>query len=424
MPSPSVPSPSPSVPPLKHSALQLAFDRWQEQARAIREDFIVAMIQRIVQEGAARKASDVHFQPSRFGVDVRMRLDGVLHQLGTLPLDKAPQIAARIKVLADMTTFKTSEPQDGRIRKGTIPEVNRDLRISTAPSLYGERIVIRFFSEGNRFLLPLELGFSREILKELSVAIQKTSGAILITGPTGSGKTTSTCALLRAIVGPPDAAVVKSVVSLEDPIEYAIDGVAQIELSRDGETTLDRMIRYLMRQDPDVIMVGEIRDKATASAAFQAALTGHLLLSTFHATDAAGAIARLLELGVDPFAIRGAVVNILSQRLVRRLCSCAQKRVENRTMTILGDDYRISQWFEPVGCDKCQGVGYSGRFLVAESLPLGSEEIGQAILARRDRGTLAKLARDFGMIPFGAELVRLVEAGQTSPTEALRVFGS
>ncbi|MDD3586132.1 MAG: ATPase, T2SS/T4P/T4SS family, partial [Thermoguttaceae bacterium] len=179
--------------------LQEAFLEWVAQAKATKEDFIVLMIQRIIQEASVRRASDVHFQPSRMGVDVRMRLDGVLYSIGILPLENVQQIAARIKILANLTTYKTDEPQEGRIRKGQIQFVDRDIRISTAPSLYGERIVGRFFSEGNRFLLPLELGFSPLILKELSHAIQKTSGAILVTGPAGNGKTTTTCALLRAL---------------------------------------------------------------------------------------------------------------------------------------------------------------------------------------------------------------------------------
>ncbi len=406
--------------------LQQAFAVWMDQARRANEDFIVLMLQRIIQEASLRHASDVHIQPSRTAVEIRYRLDGVLYTIGELPLANVAQIASRIKILAELATFKTDEPQEGRIRKGSIPFVDRDIRISTAPSLYGERIVARFFSEGNRFLLPLELGFSPEILRELSVAVQKTSGAILITGPAGNGKTTTTCALLRAIVGmeTKESHIVRSIVSLEDPIEYAIDGVAQMEVSKKGETTLDNWIRYLMRQDPDVIMIGEIRDRLTAEAALQASLTGHLILTTFHASDAASALCRLLELGVEPFTIRSSVSNVLCQRLVRRLCSCARKMNTKQRLKILGKIYEFDTWYEPVGCPKCMNTGYSGRFLVAESIPMDNERIANALLERKDAGTIQQIASECGMISLGQAAVKLIIAGQTSPLEAVRVFGS
>ncbi|MDO4586127.1 MAG: ATPase, T2SS/T4P/T4SS family [Planctomycetia bacterium] len=405
--------------------LQDSFALWVAQARAAKDDFIVLMIQRILQEASIRHASDVHFQPGRLGIDVRIRLDGVLHRVGILPLSSAPQVAARIKVLANLMTYKTTDPQEGRVRKGQIPFVDRDIRISTAPSLYGERIVARFFSEGNKFLLPLELGFSNDILRELSLAVQKTSGAILITGPAGNGKTTTACALLRALVNQesPETNIVRSIISLEDPIEHAIDGVAQMEVSRDGETTLDRLIRYLMRQDPDVIMVGEIRDRATAEAALQAALTGHLLISTFHASDAAGALCRLLELGIEPFTIRSSVSHILCQRLVRHLCSCAVKQTSQKSIEILGETFRINYWYEAKGCPNCHGTGYSGRFLVAESLPLGSDDMANAILERRETSQLLRIGKENGMITLAESAVKLIEEGKTSPIEILRVLG-
>ena len=409
-----------------HSSLQEAFVQWSSQARNSGEDFIVAILQRIFQEASRQQASDVHIQPARKGVNIRMRLDGVLHQLGKLPIEKMPQIASRMKVLAELTTYKTSEPQEGRIRKGDIPGVDRDIRLCTAPSLYGERISIRFFSEGNKFLLPIELGFTPAILKELSVAIQRTNGAILITGPTGNGKTTTACALLRALVnmGNSEADVVRSVISLEDPVEHAVEDVAQVEVARDGEMTLDRLIRYLMRQDPDVIMVGEIRDKPTAEAAFQAALTGHLLISTFHAGDTAGAISRLLELGVEPFTIRSSLTNLLCQRLLRQLCPCAARKVERGSIEILGERYEFRCRYEPVGCPKCSGTGYGGRMMIAESMPLNSEAMGSAILARKETAVFKKIGREQGMLSFGAGAIELIESGKTSPMEIIRVLGS
>lgn len=406
-------------------SLQEAYLQWMEQAKAAEGDYIVLMIQRIIQEASARRASDVHLQPGRTAIDVRFRLDGVLYKIGELPLANVAQVAARIKVLSNLTTFKTDEPQEGRIRKGLIPYVDRDIRISTAPSLYGERIVARFFSEGNRFQLPLELGFSPEILRDLSLAVQKTSGAILITGPAGNGKTTTVCALLRALVGMENSShIVRSIISLEDPIEYAIDGVSQMEVSRSGETTLDKLIRYLLRQDPDVIMIGEIRDRPTAEAALQAALTGHLILSTFHASDTSSAMCRLLELGLEPFTIRSSVSNILNQRLVRRLCpKCAKKNNIPQTMRILNEDIRFGSWYEPVGCTHCLGTGYTGRFLIAESLPVNANEMANAILDRKDASTIRRIASECGMISLTQAALQLIQSGQTSPLEILRVLG-
>ncbi len=405
--------------------LQEAFSQWMQQAKASGEDPIVIMLQRIIQEASARHASDVHIQPARQGVEIRFRLDGVLYKIGELPLERSAQISSRIKVLSNLTTYKTDEPQEGRIRKGTIPYVDRDIRISTMPSLYGERIVARFFSEGNRFLMPLELGFSPEILRELSFAVQKTSGAILITGPAGNGKTTTTCALLRALVGMEGRGnnVVKSIVSLEDPIEYAIDGVAQMEITKGGETTLDKQIRYLMRQDPDVIMIGEIRDRPTAEAALQAALSGHLILSTFHASDTASALCRLLELGIEPFTIRSSVTTILCQRLVRRLCPCARKMNSPQQLRLQGQTYEFNTWYEPVGCPKCYGTGYTGRFLLAESLPLDSAEMSNAILDRKEASIIQEIAARTGMISLAKAAIGLIQTGQTSPLEVLRVLG-
>ncbi|MDD3586690.1 MAG: ATPase, T2SS/T4P/T4SS family, partial [Thermoguttaceae bacterium] len=232
-------------------------------------------------------------------------------------------------------------------------------------------------------------------------------------------------ALLRALVQQQGESknVVRSIISLEDPIEYAVDGVAQMELSRSGETTLDRLIRYLLRQDPDVIMVGEIRDKETAEAALQAALTGHLLISTFHASSAAGALCRLLELGIEPFTIRSSVSHILCQRLVRRLCTCAKKTTASRAINILGQTYRLDAWYEACGCPKCNGTGYVGRFLVAESLPLNSESMSNAILDRKEAKVVQKIAAECGMVSLGDAAVQLIHEGKTSPIEVLRVLG-
>ena len=410
------------------NSLTSAFAQWVAESRASKTDFIVAMIQRIFQEGSARSASDIHFQPGRLGVEVRFRLDGVLHLAGMLPQSNVYQIAARIKVLANLVTFKQGIPQEGRIPSGMIPNVPREIRISTVPVLYGERIVARFFSSGNLYQLPEELGFSQQILESLKRAATRTSGAILVTGPAGTGKSTTVAAMLRHLVKQDeyDIGTVRSIVTLEDPIESAIDGVSQIEISQDGDTTLDRLLLYLLRQDPDVIVVGEIRDRPTAEAAMQAALTGHLLLSTFHATDAASAISRFLELGVEPFTLRSSLEYVMCQRLVRRLCPHCRREMSSSTpnkIHVLRREKQITKWYEPVGCEQCNGTGYSGRSLVAEALPLKSDEMANAILERRETSVLQKIGEEMGMVPFHDLAVNLIEDGVTSPVEILRVFG-
>lgn len=409
------------------NSLTAAFAQWVAEARASKMDFIVFMIQKILQEASNRQASDVHFQPGRLGVEVRFRLDGVLQVAGILPLANVHQIAARIKVLANLMTYKVDLPQEGRVPKGLVPGVDREIRISSAPALYGERIVARFFSAGNLYQTPDVLGFTPEILEQLQLAITRTSGAILVTGPAGSGKTTTTAALLRSLVSQKITdGIVRSIVSLEDPIEHAIDGISQMEISQTGETTLDKLLIALMRQDPDVIMVGEIRDRATAEASMQAALTGHLLLSTFHSTDAASAISRFLELGVEPFTLRSSLSYVLCQRLLRRLCpDCAEKVTAEtpKTIHVIGRPKTINQWYEPKGCDKCNGTGYLGRFLVAEALPLNSEEMANAILERRETSVLQQIGESKGMVPFHELAVKYIEDGTTSPIEILRVLG-
>lgn len=410
------------------NSLTAAFAQWVAESRASKSDFIVAMIQRIFQEGVQRAASDIHFQPGRLGVEVRFRLDGVLHLAGMLPQSNVYQIAARIKVLANLVTFRQGVPQEGRIPSGLIPEVTREIRISTVPCLYGERIVARFFSAGNLYQQPEELGFTDQILDSLKRAVTRTSGAVLVTGPAGSGKSTTVAALLRHLVREDiyDVGTVRSIVTLEDPIESAIDGVSQIEITQDGDTTLDRLLLYLLRQDPDVIVVGEIRDRPTAEAAMQAALTGHLLLSTFHSTDAASAISRFLELGIEPFTLRSSLEYVLCQRLVRRLCPHCRREMTSSTpakIHVLRRAKEVTKWYEPVGCEKCNGTGYSGRSMVAESLPLKSEEMANAILERRETSVLQRIGEENGMVPFHDLAVNLIEDGVTSPVEILRVFG-
>ncbi|MDR1268983.1 MAG: Flp pilus assembly complex ATPase component TadA [Planctomycetaceae bacterium] len=409
------------------------FETWLRESREQSGDFIVALIDKILAGAAVLSASDIHFQPGRNGIEVRFRIDGVLHILGCLPLEHSGQIAARLKVFAGLLTYKVDVPQEGRVRSGRIEGVAQEMRISSAPTLFGERIVVRFFSPENQCQSIESLGFEKPVQQYLHEAVARRSGAVLIVGPSGSGKTTTAYALLRELAYCRETT--RSIVSLEDPIEHAIDGVAQIEVSsrpdsggtEHGEKfrtlTLDRMLQYMMRQDPEVLMVGEIRERRTAEAAFQAALTGHLLISTFHGGSAVESIGRFLELGIEPFVLRSSIAVLLCQRLLRRLCSCSEKVEQQLEIRLQGKNLTVQHYFEPRGCPCCGGTGYAGRIPVSEILPLENEEIARAILERRATGTVQLLAQEQGMTPLVDNVVRRIETGLTSPLEAKRVLG-
>jgi type II secretory ATPase GspE/PulE/Tfp pilus assembly ATPase PilB-like protein len=400
-----------------------SFSDWLTDAESAARsggDFVVAVLERILFEASSQGASDVHFQPGKHGVDVRFRLDGVLHSVGELPPEHAAQTAARLKVLANLLTYKVASPQEGRVRSGRVPNVTKELRISAVPTLYGERVVVRFFSEEEQYHYPDELGFPDDLLQQLMRAVRKNSGAVLITGSAGSGKTTTAYALLRELADRSET--LRSIVTLEDPIEHALERTAQIEVSPQEELSLKQMIKYMMRQDPEVLFVGEIRDRETAETALQAALTGHLLVSTFHAGSAVDAVGRLCEIGIEPFVLRSGISCVLCQRLVRRLCDCAETRTEPLTLEIDREKLKLPTYKLPKGCPKCGGTGYIGRVLIAESLPLDDDTVMRGVLDRRETSALRELALQGGMIPMTARVVSLMESGITSPLEIRRVF--
>lgn len=397
------------------------FALWQEESHKSNDDFIVDVLARILTEASMQNVSDVHFQPGKNGVEIRFRIDGVLQILGRLPLENTAQIAARLKVLGDLLTYKVDVPQEGRVRAGRVPGVTKQMRISTTPTLYGERVVVRFFAEEEKYKYLDDIGFPGDIKQGVLSAIQKNSGAILVTGPAGSGKTTTAYAILREIADHGEAT--RSIVTLEDPIEHTLDGVSQTEITSQSEMTLDRMIPYLMRQDPEVILVGEIRDRATAQGAFQAALTGHLLVSTFHAGSAVEAIGRLFEMGLEPFVLRSSVSHLICQRLFRKLCSCAKKQTEPLVFRIGDEERTIREYADPRGCEKCGGTGYAGRILIAESLPLNKDGFSRLLLDRCDTTQLRKEALEHGMIPISSRVFSLLSEFATSPQEIRRILG-
>jgi general secretion pathway protein E len=345
------------------------------------------------------KASDIHLQPTAAGLEVRWRLDGVLQAVGEFPRGEATDIAARLKVLARLLTYRTDIPQEGRI-----PAENTriEMRVSTFPALHGERVVIRLFIAPQELLQIADLGLPTDIATALEQALARTSGAVLITGPAGGGKTTTAYACLRHVVRSTGGA--RSIVSLEDPIEVALAGVSQSQVNPAAGFDLASGLRALLRQDPEVVMLGEIRDQATAAAVFQAALTGQLVLSTFHAGSACEAISRIAQMGIEPYLLRSGLALLIQQRLLRRLCECV----------------RGSQ---PAGCSLCQQSGYRGRIATAELLPPLTNEIAAAVLRHADATELQTIVEAAGMIPLRQRTQQLLAAGITSPVEVLRVLG-
>jgi len=358
--------------------------------------------------------SDVHLQPCAEGLDARWRLDGVLQSVGRFPRGAKSDVIARLKVLAELLTYRNDVPQEGRIR-GSGHDI--EMRVSTFPTLYGERAVVRLFAAEGRYLHVADLGLPAEVAAALERLLAETSGAIVVSGPAGTGKTTTVYACLREIVRASGGQ--KCVVSLEDPIETRVDGVAQSQVNTAGGFTFETGLRSLMRQDPEVILLGEIRDRLTAETAFQAALTGHLLLTTFHAGSAAGAVSRLSDMGIEPYLLRSGILAILSQRLVRQLCACAQEGTDPAQALGLP----VRRFRVPVGCPRCHGTGYVGRSVLAEMLQAEASELGRAILDRSDAGQLEQRAVQAGMVTRWRRAVQAVEAGVTSPQEIRRVLG-
>ena len=376
--------------------------------------FATEAVDLMLAEGRRRGASDLHAQPSAEGLTLRFRIDGVLQPAAKFPSAVAANVIARLKVKAELLTYRTDVPQEGRI---SAAEGDVEMRVSTFPTLYGEKAVVRFFAGPRQYQRLDDLGLPRDVLRPLSALLGATSGAILVTGPAGSGKTTTVYACLRELAA--GAGTGRSIASLEDPIEVAVAGVAQSQIDAAVGFDLATGLRFMMRQDPEVIMVGEIRDRGTAEAALGATLTGHLLFSTFHAGSAAEAISRLSDMGIEPYLLRSGVLAILCQRLVRGLCECA--RSSDEVADALG--LPVHKVKVPVGCDACGGTGYRGRFVLVEMLTAERTELGRAILSRSDAAALEQLAVEAGMVTRWQRALEAVRGGRTSPAEIRRVLG-
>jgi type II secretory ATPase GspE/PulE/Tfp pilus assembly ATPase PilB-like protein len=372
--------------------------------------FATQFVGRLLRLAGNAGASDVHLDPTPDAVELRWRLDGVLHALGRLPREVGPNVVARLKVLAGLLTYELALPQEGRIRD---ERLRVEARVSTFPTLHGERAVVRMLGDGDGSLESLsELGLPADVLEQIERHLSATSGAVLVAGPAGSGKTTTAYACLRHVVSASGGG--RSIASLEDPVEVAVEGVAQSQVHASAGFDMATGLRSLLRLDPEVILIGEMRDQATAQIALQAALTGQLVVTTFHAGHATDAVNRLIEMGIAAYAVRNAVRLVVAQRLVRRLCQCAQPADVDAHARVVG--LAVSRCWLPGECDACRGTGYRGRSLVAECRAVAGWDFESA-------------ARDHakGQPPAAEQLwssaEALVESGVTSPLEVVRVLG-
>lgn len=368
----------------------------------------VALVEDLLREAARAHASDVHLEPTAEGVDVRFRLDGLLQTVRSLTGRRGTTAVGRVMVLAGLLTYRMDIPQEGRIgRPGDWADDLADLRVATFPTVHGQRAVIRLlYDERGLSSLP-ELGLPAGVAERLGELAESPGGLVLVTGPAGSGKSTTLSALLGHIVRTRPG---RSIVTLEDPVERHIEGVTQVPIDAHGELTFPRALRSLLRQDPQVLMIGEIRDAETARIAVEAALTGHLLTSTMHSGSPAGALLRLLEMGVEPYQLTSSILAVANQRLVRRLCEHCRRPA--------GDGRRA----EAVGCDACLDTGYRGRLPLAQLVEMDGS-LRQAVLDRADRDRLETLIAQRGQQTLRQAGRALVWRGWTTDQELLAVLG-
>ena len=380
---------------------------------------IVRLVNSILSDAARAGASDVHIEPSEASLQVRQRVDGLLREVLAIPHHLQDQTISRIKIISGMDIAERRKPQDGRCRL-RFEGKRIDLRVSTLPTQFGEKIVIRLLGPDKAVLSLAELGFAPDNLRALQSALSRPQGMILLTGPTGSGKTSTLYAAINSIKSPTN-----NIITLEDPIEFQLPGVNQMQINPRAGVTFASGLRSILRQDPNVILVGEIRDQETASIALEAAQTGHLLLSTLHTNDAAATITRLIDLGIPPFLIASSLICIVAQRLVRRPCpACAAPQAPGaEAVEKLGGQSRLppnGQWVSGRGCTACGGSGFKGRLAVHEVLPI-DDEIRELITSRAPEQALRKASRRSGMRTLVEDGVAKAASGQTTLEDVVRI---
>ena len=378
------------------------------------EKGIIQLVNLIVENAVKDRASDIHVEPGEISVRVRYRIDGLLYEKETLPVRMYSAVSSRIKLLSQMNIAERRLPQDGRINVSTAGK-EIDIRVSTIPTIHGESIVMRLLDKETSFITLEELGFDRVILDIYEDTIKKPYGMILITGPTGSGKSTTLYASLDRI-----NSAEKKIITIEEPVEYLMAGINQIQVRPKIGLTFASGLRHIVRQDPDIIMVGEIRDMETAGISIHAALTGHLLFSTLHTNDAPGAITRLMDMGVENYLVSSTLICVMAQRLVRRICRHCRARHSVSEEALKKLNFNITELWIGEGCEHCSGTGYRGRIGIFEVLPI-ADTIRELIMKRATVKEIKDKAISLGMRTLREDGIEKVRKGVTTIDEVLRV---
>jgi type IV pilus assembly protein PilB len=406
--------------------LQIVTGHTIRPARAIRDEVdnapVVKLVNWVISQAVDHGTSDVHIEPQASQLAIRFRIDGVLREITTVPRQLANGVASRIKIMADLDISERRVPQDGRVGI-TVGGKALDLRVATLPTVFGEKIVIRILDKSNVLLELSDVGFEPDVLAAYERAYRRPYGAVVITGPTGSGKSTSLYGTLNQLNEPG-----KNIITVEDPVEYRLQGINQVQVNVKAGLTFATGLRSILRCDPDIVMIGEVRDRETAQIAVEAALTGHLVLCTLHTNDAAGGLPRLSEMGVEPFLSASAIIGILAQRLARRLCpECRVKAtVSHKVLMEVGDTKTLPRGlpdpapiYDAGGCSACSGSGYKGRLGVYEFLAL-SDETRRLALEGASAATIASAARREGMRTLREDGLIKVLSGRTTLEELAR----
>ena len=383
---------------------------------------IVKLVNSVIAQAVDDSASDIHFEPQTKDLAVRFRVDGVLQPIMSIPRRMLHGVISRLKIMADLDIAERRVPQDGRIGL-MVGGKAIDMRVATLPTVYGEKVVMRLLDKTNVMLDLEDLGFSERALKRFRAAFTKPYGAVLVTGPTGSGKSTTLYAALNIL-----NSTEKNIITVEDPVEYRLSGINQVQVNTRAGMTFSAALRSILRCDPDIVMIGEIRDRETAQIAVESALTGHLVLSTLHTNDAPGALSRLTEMGIEPFLTASAVDCVLAQRLARRLCAiCKEPYTATREM-LRKNDFPAEVWerddvvlHRAKGCTRCKGTGYKGRLGLYEVM-IVSEAIRRLTVERKSADEISRVARAEGMKGLRDDGIDKVLLGQTSFEEIARVI--
>jgi type IV pilus assembly protein PilB len=387
---------------------------------AVEDAPIVKLVQAIMTQAVADRASDVHVEPQERDVRIRSRVDGVLHEVMRSPKNIQNGLISRLKVMADLNIAERRVPQDGRVSM-RVGNKQLDLRLATLPTVYGEKVVIRILDKSNALLQLSDLGFQQEAFKRYQQSFRKPYGAILVTGPTGSGKSTTLYATLNILNG-----IDRNIITVEDPVEYRLAGVNQIQVNHKAGLTFASALRSILRADPDVVLIGEIRDRETAMIAVEAALTGHLVLSTLHTNDAPAAITRLTEMEVETFLVASALDCVIAQRLARVLCERCKKGFAPEPQELLEAGLpgwrvtEVKELFRPVGCSACANTGYRGRMGLYEVMPV-TEEIERLTVERASSDQIRVVAIEQGMLTLRDDGLEKALRGLTSLEEIARV---